>query len=159
LRHALDRERRRLRLTRVGHQCRGLGLRGRVGKVVVRRLPPGNEVGGIGKADRRILGRLARHCDGAFGHLADGPFGNVRGGNAGLPLPDKDAQPDLDPLCPLGLFKLSGADIDADRGTGHGKRIGGIGARLAGGVKQRLGQRGKAIIGHGLFRLGIPQDR
>ena len=95
---------------------------------------------GIGQAQAVIDRGGSCHGDGAPGHGANG-FGAMIGArNAGLTPGDQHPQPDFHPLGAFGMFQPPLAHVDAG-GTGADRhRFGFLGAFLAGGPKQGMGQ-------------------
>ncbi len=93
----------------------------------------------IGEARILVLGRDARHGDGALGQ-ARNVGRNVVGRNHGLFAPDQDAQADIVAFGPFGLLDIAVTDFDALRHAAHGDRIGGIRARALRRLDQTLRQ-------------------
>ena len=95
----------------------------------------------IGEADHVVDRRLARHGDGAGGHVGNRAPRVVRGRDAGLPAADQHAQADLDPLGAVGMFQHAAAHVDAG-GLATGRQgVGPVGACPPGRIDQRFGQR------------------
>ena len=140
-----------LGLARGGFQCGRRGFRGRVGQFEPRGVPVAGQLRRVGKADEGILGRLAGHGDGPFGHRRHGRGAGVRGRDAGLAPADQDAQPDLGAFCALGLLEPALAHADRDRGRHDRHGIGGLGPGGPGCVEQRGGEGG-GVVGHSGLR-------
>ena len=151
---ALDRKRRRLSTAGVILQLGGGRLSRRIDQIEGGDIPGAGKLRRVGQPEAFILGRLARHGGGTFGHFGNGAVGNVRGRDTGLPLTDQHAQPDLHPLRPLGLFQPAAPHIDGDRCPVHGNRIGPIRPGLRRRRQKRVCQMGKPV-GHRLVLLWI----
>ena len=112
--------------------------------------------GRIGEADIFVVGRDARHRDGALGELGDAVAADVVGRDHRLPLSHQHAQPDIVAFGTLGFLDASVAHLDPLRNAAHRDRVGGIGAgafrRLDQALRQRA-QRGLVEqVGGGSFR-------
>jgi hypothetical protein len=130
----------------------GRGFRRTVGEVEGGRVPVAGEIGGVGEADGRVLGRLARHGDGAGGHLGDGVGLRVGGGDDGLPGADEDPEADVDAFGALGMFEAALEDVDREGRAVDRERVGGIGPGAARGGEKLVGEGGE-IGGH----KGLPE--
>ena len=141
-----------------GHvlQCLGAGRVRRVHEVERLDIPVPRQLVGIGQARMRILGRLARHRHGPFGHGPQRVGAGVAGRDAGLPPSDQDAQADLDPFGAFGMFQPALQDVDRDGTAVDRQRIGRVGAGGTRRVKQRFGQVGQVL--HGARSLGLAQQ-
>ncbi len=126
-------ERRRLEIARRGR-------RRRIDQIERARIPARRQFRRIRQPAERILRRLPRHGDRALGHRSDGLRPGVGRRDAGLPPPDQHPQTDVDALRPLGLLERAAAHLDRQAVPCHRERIGGLGPRAGGGVKQCRGQ-------------------
>ena len=152
-------ERRRLGGERGGLQRLGAGHRLGVDEVERGDVPVAGEHRRIGEAAAGVLGRLARHGDGALGHRRDGLGPGVARRDAGLAAADQHAQPEVDALGALGLLERAAPDLDRQAVAGDGDRIGGVGAGGAAGLDQPLGERREVGAHRRAPAIGAATDR
>jgi hypothetical protein len=81
---------------------------------------------------------MARHFNGTLGHKLYSFRTDIRGRNTGLARAQHDPQPDINPLCTLGLLKLSAAHFDRVRHPVNRHGIAGIRPGAFRGIQQLL---------------------
>ena len=146
-------------------ECRGFGFAGAAfelggrGNFCVEQIEIGEvarQQGRIGEPDIFVVGRHARHRDGALGKFRDAIAADVIGGDHRLALSDQHAQSDIVAFGAFGFLDAPVAHLDALRDAAHRHRVGGIGAGALGRLDEALRQRAQRRlieqVGRGCFR-------
>ena len=111
----------------------------------------------VGEAGELVVGRSARHGDGAFGQRIEAVAVEVVGRNRRLLMADQDAQADVVALGALQFLDRAVAHLDRKRDRAHGDRIGLVGAGAPRGADEALGKIGEGglVEQRGHLRLAI----
>lgn len=137
----------------------GFGFRRVLGQFQAGGVAMARQLAWIGQAQMIVHRRLARHGDGAGGHLDDGGVAVVGRRHRRLAPAHQHAQPDLQPFGAFGLFQRAGPHVDADGPPVDGQRVGLVGPGTARGIDQRLGQALKAKGVGGVGHAGLTGER
>ncbi len=109
------------------------------------------KLAGIGEAGETVVGRGARHRDGAFGQSVQAIALQIIGRDDGLLASDDDAQAEVVAFRALGFFDGAVAHLDGQRDRTNRERIGLIGAGAARGIHEAFGELGEV----GLIEKGL----